>query len=82
MLLDVRLSKGGVFTQPIPKDFNTFFYVYSGKGVFGSNSVEASEGSFVVLQHDGEEFTMKGSIFFSSSPLSFYKIHLTLFIHF
>jgi len=64
MFLDVRLSKGGEFTQPIPKDFNSFFYVYSGKGIFGSNLIEASEGSFVVLKHDGEQFTMKGSIIY------------------
>ena len=47
--LDIRVQKGGHFTQLVPETFNGFFYVYAGAGEFGPDKVKAKEGDYIVM---------------------------------
>jgi redox-sensitive bicupin YhaK (pirin superfamily) len=47
--LDVQLGAGDSISQTVPSGHAGFAYVYRGRGVFGSNRVEASEGTMVEL---------------------------------
>lgn len=55
-MLDVRISAGGSLIQPIQADHNSFVYVYGGKGQLGGK--DAKLGDWVVLDHDGDSFTI------------------------
>ena len=37
LILDVELSGGGIFSSPVPSDFNGFVYMLEGEASFGAN---------------------------------------------
>jgi redox-sensitive bicupin YhaK (pirin superfamily) len=64
MLLHYTLTPGTRVTQPAPRDYNVFAYVFGGSGSFGSNERSATERQMVLFANDG------GSVLISSSPES------------
>jgi redox-sensitive bicupin YhaK (pirin superfamily) len=42
LILDVELPGGGVFSSPVPSDFNGFLYMLEGEASFGANRRSAS----------------------------------------
>jgi redox-sensitive bicupin YhaK (pirin superfamily) len=42
LILDVELPGGGVFSSPVPSDFNGFVYMLEGEASFGANMQSAS----------------------------------------
>jgi hypothetical protein len=49
LILDVELPRGGVFSSPIPSDFNGFVYMLEGEASFGANTQRASRSQIAVL---------------------------------
>ncbi len=57
------LLPGGKVSQTIPKEFNTFAYIISGEGVFGSEGRTATDHQMVLFAPDGHtiQFSQKGA---------------------
>jgi hypothetical protein len=53
--LHFRLEPGGVVTQPVSRDYNTFAYVVDGAGLFGAQGEGAADGQMVRFAPDGDE---------------------------
>jgi hypothetical protein len=53
LYLDVTLSPGGVFEEPLRTDHNAFVFVIEGEGAFGANGKAAAEGLLLVLGRGG-----------------------------
>lgn len=53
--LHFRLEPGGVVTQPVSPDYNTFAYVVDGAGLFGLEREGAGDGQMVLFASDGDE---------------------------
>jgi redox-sensitive bicupin YhaK (pirin superfamily) len=49
LILDVELPGGGVFSSPVPSDFNGFVYMLEGEASFGANMRLASRSQIAVL---------------------------------
>ena len=49
LILDVELPGGGVFSSPVPSDFNGFVYMLEGEASFGANMQSASRSQIAVL---------------------------------
>jgi redox-sensitive bicupin YhaK (pirin superfamily) len=49
LILDVELPKGGVFSSPVPSDFNGFVYMLEGEASLGANQRRASRSQIAVL---------------------------------
>ncbi len=56
--LHVVLEPGGRIEQPIPADHNAFAYLFGGKGRFGPDAREASDGQMVQFAQDGDTVVM------------------------
>jgi quercetin 2,3-dioxygenase len=55
MYLHYSIKPGGVVTQSVPTDFNTFAYVVDGRGLFGAEREAGEDGQMVLFAHDGDE---------------------------
>src|SRR6185503_19848505 len=55
MYLHYSIKLGGVITQAVPSDFNTFAYVVAGRGLFGAEREAGEDGQMVLFAHDGDE---------------------------
>jgi quercetin 2,3-dioxygenase len=53
LILDVELPGGGVFSSPVPSEFNGFVYMLEGEASFGANSRRASRSQIAVLGGGG-----------------------------
>jgi redox-sensitive bicupin YhaK (pirin superfamily) len=53
--LHFRLEPGGVVTQQVSPDYNTFAYVVDGAGLFGLEREGAADGQMVLFASDGDE---------------------------
>ena len=53
--LHYRLEPGGVATQQLPHDYNSFAYVVDGAGLFGAQGERAGDGQMVMFAPDGDE---------------------------
>ena len=49
LILDVELPGGGVFSNPVPSDFNGFVYMLEGEASFGATMLLASRSQIAVL---------------------------------
>lgn len=54
MYLDVRLTPGTVFVQPVPKEYEGFAYVWRGSGFIGDERKAASMGQVGLLDQGAE----------------------------
>jgi quercetin 2,3-dioxygenase len=59
--LDCTLQPGSSLAQPAPADYNTFAFVYRGRGVFGSNARPAREHEAVVFERDGDAVRLEAT---------------------
>src|ERR1044072_6824048 len=55
MYLHYTLKPGGVVTQTVPSDFNTFAYVIDGRGLFGAEHEAGEDGQMVLFAPEGDE---------------------------
>ena len=53
--LHYSIKPGGVVTQAVPNNFNTFAYVVGGRGLFGADREQAEDGQMVLFAQDGDE---------------------------
>ena len=53
LILDVELPGGGVFSSPVPSEFNGFVYMLEGEASFGANARRASRSQIAVLGAGG-----------------------------
>src|ERR671911_2385093 len=53
LILDVELPGGGVFSSPVPSEFNGFVYMLEGEASFGANSRRAGRSQIGVLGGGG-----------------------------
>ncbi|WP_088105684.1 pirin family protein [Halalkalibacter urbisdiaboli] len=49
-MVEMTLEKGAYFTQEIPEDYNGFFYVLEGEGLFGKEKATAKQREVVWLK--------------------------------
>ena len=59
MYLHYTIKPGGVVTQSVPTNFNTFAYVIDGQGLFGAEHERGEDGQMVLFAPDGEELTIE-----------------------
>lgn len=59
MYLHYTIKPGGVVTQAVPPNFNTFAYVIDGQGLFGAEHERGEDGQMVLFAPDGEELTIE-----------------------
>ena len=59
MYLHYTIKPGGVVTQSVPTNFNTFAYVIDGQGLFGAGHERGEDGQMVLFAPDGEELTIE-----------------------
>jgi quercetin 2,3-dioxygenase len=57
--LHYTLQPGAKTIQAIPQNYNTFAYVISGKGLFGSDKKPARKEQAVLFRQDGNEITIE-----------------------
>ena len=55
MYLHYSIKPGGVVTQSVPNNFNTFAYVVDGRGLFGAEREAGEDGRMMLFAHDGDE---------------------------
>ena len=55
MYLHYTIKPGGVVTQTVPSDFNTFAYVIDGRGLFGAEHEAGEDGQMVLFAPEGDE---------------------------
>jgi len=53
--LHYRLEPGGVVTQQVPRDYNSFVDVVEGAGLFGAEGERGADGQMVTFAPDGDE---------------------------
>lgn len=61
LYLDIRVNKGNTFEVDIPKGYNSFVYIWRGKGFLGAENLPADIGKVAVLTTDGDNFILKAS---------------------
>jgi redox-sensitive bicupin YhaK (pirin superfamily) len=64
--LDVTLSAGAAFAQPLDPESNAIAYVVEGSGAFGAEHTPATPHHLVLFRNDGEEALLEAS---SGEPL-------------
>lgn len=52
-MVELRLDPGSTIAQDLPGDYNGFFYVLEGSGIFGSNKIEGRKGQVLWLSSAG-----------------------------
>lgn len=53
--LHYRIEPGGVVTERVPRDYNSFAYVVEGDGLFGKGAERGVDGQMVMFAPDGDE---------------------------
>jgi redox-sensitive bicupin YhaK (pirin superfamily) len=66
LILDVELARGGVFSSPVPSDFNGFVYMLEGGASFGANTRRASRS--LCFTSAGATLGCRGRALCSASP--------------
>jgi hypothetical protein len=61
LYLDLEIAAGAELAQPVPPEFNAFFYVVEGSGTFGSDAVSAGRHHAVLLRNDGDAALARAS---------------------
>ncbi len=59
LYLHVSVGPGGRFTQPVPRGFNLFAYVFRGEGVFGPREERAGRGELVRFGRAGDAVSFR-----------------------
>jgi quercetin 2,3-dioxygenase len=59
--LDCTLEAGASLIQPAPAEYNTFAFVYGGRGAFGSDSRPAREHEAVIFEDDGDRVRLEAA---------------------
>jgi hypothetical protein len=54
LYLHYTLLAGAAVTQPLPRDYNAFAYVFGGQGLIGRDRRPARDGELVLLERDGD----------------------------
>lgn len=62
MYLHYSIKPGGVVTQPVPSNFNTFAYVIDGQGLFGAERERGEDGQMVLFAQDGDEVRIENPV--------------------
>ena len=57
--LHYSIEPGGVVTQRVPAEYNTFAYLVEGAGLFGGASERANDGQMVMFAQDGEQIRIE-----------------------
>ena len=55
MYLHYSIKPGGVVTQTVPNNFNTFAYIVEGRGLFGADREQGEDGQMILFAQDGDE---------------------------
>lgn len=61
MYLHYTIKPGGIVTQTVPNNFNTFAYVVEGHGLFGAERERGEDGQMVLFAQDGDELRIENS---------------------
>jgi redox-sensitive bicupin YhaK (pirin superfamily) len=61
LYLHFTLQPGGQVVQSVPKNYNTFAYTISGKGLFGKDKSIVGEKNLIVFENDGEVISIRES---------------------
>jgi redox-sensitive bicupin YhaK (pirin superfamily) len=56
------LEPGGVATQRVPKNYNTFAYVVEGAGLFGAEGERGADGQMVLFASDGDDVRIENPV--------------------
>ena len=59
MYLHYTIKPGGIVTQAVPNNFNTFAYVIDGQGLFGAERERGEDGQMVLFAQDGEDLRIE-----------------------
>jgi redox-sensitive bicupin YhaK (pirin superfamily) len=60
--LHYTIQPGGVVTQPVAADYNTFAYIIDGEGVFGGEKERAIDGQMVLFAQDGDQIRIENPV--------------------
>lgn len=66
--LHFTLQPSSQVVQPVPRNYNLFVYVVSGKGIFGNSDVPIERGNMITFKTDGDQVSIKAPAD-SGSPL-------------
>ena len=58
LYLHFALKLGAEVIQPVPSAYNTFAYIISGEGLFGTSKQPAKRGQMVIFAKDGKEIAI------------------------
>lgn len=61
MFLDIKVNRGSSFDVSIPKNMNSFVYVWRGNGFLGPEKKAAKMGQVAVLSNEGDAFQINAS---------------------
>ena len=61
MMLDIHLQPGAKFSQPVPKNYNGFAYVWRGSGYLGAERTSMEMGQVAVLDDGDGELVMEAA---------------------
>ena len=57
--LHFTLQPSSQVVQPVPRNYNVFAYVVSGKGIFGKSGVPVERGNMVTFKSDGDQVSIE-----------------------
>ena len=61
MMLDIHLQPGAKFSQPVPKSYNGFAYVWRGSGYLGAEGTSMEMGQVAILDDSDGEVVMEAA---------------------
>ncbi|XP_065913338.1 uncharacterized protein [Dysidea avara] len=61
MMLDIHLQPGAKFSQPVPKSYNGFAYVWRGSGYLGTERTSMEMGQVAILDDSDGEVVMEAA---------------------
>ena len=67
MYLHYSIKPGGVVTQTVPNNFNTFAYVVDGRGLFGADREQGEDGQMILFAQDGDDVRIENPAAASAS---------------
>ena len=60
-MVDFKLDKNASFTQEVPKDWNAFIFILSGKGVFGNFEPTEASAYHTLLLSKGDSISFRNN---------------------
>jgi len=61
MVLDIHLQPGAKFSQPVPKSYNGFAYVWRGSGYLSAERTKMEMGQVAILDDSDGELVMEAA---------------------